>query len=291
MNIAWIGTGIMGLAMASHLQKAGHNLTVFTRTKDKAKELLEAGATWADNPMQAAKDADIVFSIVGYPADVEEVMLGEFGALKGVKEGAILCDMTTSSPELAEKIALEAQKKNCLSLDAPVTGGDIGAKNGTLSIFVGGEKSAFDKALPCFEAMGGKILHCGVAGMGQKAKLGNQIAVAGLMFSVCESITFAQEAGLDINSWLETVEAGAAGSKHLTNIGRRIINKDFAPAFFVEHFLKDLGLCLKQCEAMNLKLPGLELAEKTYRHLVENGYSKDGTQVLAKVLAARNIGK
>ncbi len=289
MNIAWIGTGIMGLAMAGHLQKAGHKLTIYTRTKQKAKVLLDAGATWAENPMQAAKNSDIIFSIVGYPTDVEEVILGEFGALNGIKEGAILCDMTTSCPELAVKIATKARKKNCFSLDAPVTGGDIGAKNGTLSIFVGGEKSAFDKALPCFEAMGGKILHCGTAGMGQKAKLGNQIAVAGLLFSVCESITFAQEAGLDINNWLETVEAGAAGSNQLSNVGRRIINNDFAPGFFVEHFLKDLCLCIKECQAMNLELPGLILAEKTYRKLVEKGYAKDGTQVLAKALSERNI--
>ncbi len=290
MNIAWIGTGIMGLAMAQNLQKKGHKLTIYTRTKEKAQPLFDNGATWAVNPLEAAKNADIVFSIVGYPADVEEVMLGEHGALKGLKAGGILCDMTTSSPELAMQIAIEARQKNCLSLDAPVTGGDIGAKNATLSIFVGGEEEAFTKALPCFEAMGKKIVHCGTAGMGQKAKLGNQVAIAGLMFSVCESITFAKEAGLDVQQWLETVGAGAAGSTALNNIGPRILNEDFAPGFFVEHFLKDLGLCIKQCEAMKLKLPGLALAEKTYRFLVEQGLGKEGTQVLASILASRKLG-
>ncbi len=287
MNIAWIGTGVMGLSMATNLHKAGHKLCIYTRTKEKATPLLEMGATWAKSPMEAAKDADIVFSIVGYPADVEEVMIGEYGALKGLKAGGILCDMTTSSPDLAVQIATEARQKNCFSLDAPVTGGDIGARDATLSIFVGGDKEAFEKALPCFEAMGRTILHCGEAGTGQIGKLGNQVAVAGLMFSVCESVTFAKQAGLNVTKWLETVEAGSAGSKHLSNTGRRIINEDFTPTFFVEHFLKDLGLCLKQCEAMNLKLPGLELAEKTYRQLVEKGHGKDGTQFFAKALADR----
>ncbi len=287
MNIAWIGTGIMGLPMATNLQNAGHKLCIYTRTKEKAATLIEKGATWAKSPMEAAKDADIVFSIVGYPADVEDVLIGEYGALKGLKAGGILCDMTTSSPDLAVQIAAEAKQKNCLSLDAPVTGGDIGARNATLSILVGGEKEAFDKALPCFEAMGQKIIHCGAAGMGQKAKVGNQIAIAGLMFSICEALVYVQEAKLDVNQWIDTIIAGAAGSTALKNIGPRIVKGDFSPGFFVEHFLKDLGLCLKECEAMNLKLPGLELAEKTYRHLVEKGHGKDGTQILARVLADR----
>ncbi len=289
MKLAWIGTGIMGCAMAGHLRKAGHEIAIYTRTKEKAAPLLDMGATWAASPLEAASQADIVFSIVGFPSDVEEVMLGEHGALNGLKAGGILCDMTTSCPNLAQRIATKAAEKQCHSLDAPVTGGDIGAKNATLSIFVGGDENAFNKVLPCFEAMGKRIVHCGGAGFGQKAKLGNQVAIAGVMFSVCESIIFAQEAGLDVNLWLETVGVGAAGSTAMTNLGPRIVDNNFAPGFFVEHFLKDLKLCIEQCQAMNLNLPGLTLAEKTYTTLVEKGYGKDGTQVLAKLLSERAL--
>ncbi len=289
MKLAWIGTGIMGCAMAGHLCKAGHELSVFTRTEKKAAPLLEMGATWAKSPLDAASNADIVFSIVGFPSDVEEVILGEQGALKGLKEGGILCDMTTSSPSLAQTIAKEAAQKGCFSLDAPVTGGDIGAKNATLSIFVGGEKSAFDKVLPYFEVMGQRILHFGDAGTGQIAKLGNQVAIAGVMFSLCESIAFVQEAGLDVEKWLEAVKAGAAGSAAMTNIGPRIIQKNYAPGFFVEHFLKDLKLCIEQCKVMNLNLPGLALAEKTYAMFVEQGYAKEGTQIFSKLLEERTL--
>lgn len=284
-RLGWIGTGVMGHSMAGHLLAAGYPLTVYSRTKAKAEGLLACGARWAETPREVARNADIVFSIVGYPRDVEEVMLDEQGALSGLSEGGILCDMTTSSPELAQRIAAAAAAKGCASLDAPVTGGDIGAREARLSIFVGGDKEAFERVRPCFEAMGKNILHCGAAGTGQQAKLANQVAIAGVMFSVCESMLFAQEAGLDVRQWLELVVPGAAGSTAMGTLGRRLLGCDYAPGFFVEHFIKDLGLCLEECKRMGLVLPGVALAEQVYRMAQAQGHGKDGTQVLLQVLA------
>ncbi len=284
-TLGWIGTGIMGLSMASHLRKAGFELVIYSRTKEKATPLLEMGAVWAENPRQVAEKSDAVFSIVGFPNDVEEIMLGENGALKGLKAGGILCDMTTSCPSLAARIAHEAQLKGCFSVDAPVTGGDVGAKNATLSIFVGGEKHAYETLLPCFESMGKTIVHCGDSGMGQKAKLANQVAIAGVMFSVCESLLFAKECGLDVATWRETVIPGAAGSTAMNVLGKRLMDKDYSPGFFVEHFRKDLGLCIDECRRMGLTLPGLTMAEQAYRLLEAQGHGKDGTQVLIDGLA------
>lgn len=284
-RLGWIGTGVMGHSMAGHLLAAGYPLTVYSRTKAKAEGLLACGARWAETPREVARNADIVFSIVGYPRDVEEVMLGEQGALSGLSEGGILCDMTTSSPELAQRIAAAAAAKDCASLDAPVTGGDIGAREARLSIFVGGDKEAFERVRPCFETMGKNILHCGAAGTGQQAKLANQVAIAGVMFSVCESMLFAQEAGLDVRQWLELVVPGAAGSTAMGTLGRRLLGCDYAPGFFVEHFIKDLGLCLEECKRMGLVLPGVALAEQVYRMAQAQGHGKDGTQVLLQVLA------
>lgn len=284
-RLGWIGTGVMGHSMAGHLLAASYPLTVYSRTKAKAEGLLACGARWVETPREVARNADIVFSIVGYPRDVEEVMLGEQGALSGLSEGGILCDMTTSSPELAQRIAAAAAAKGCASLDAPVTGGDIGAREARLSIFVGGDKEAFERVRPCFEAMGKNILHCGAAGTGQQAKLANQVAIAGVMFSVCESMLFAQEAGLDVRQWLELVVPGAAGSTAMGTLGRRLLGCDYAPGFFVEHFIKDLGLCLEECKRMGLVLPGVALAEQVYRMAQAQGHGKDGTQVLLQVLA------
>ena len=284
-RLGWIGTGVMGHSMAGHLLAAGYPLTAYSRTKAKAEGLLACGARWAETPREVARNADIVFSIVGYPRDVDEVMLGEQGALSGLSEGGILCDMTTSSPELAQRIAAAAAAKGCTSLDAPVTGGDIGAREARLSIFVGGDKEAFERVRPCFEAMGKNILHCGAAGTGQQAKLANQVAIAGVMFSVCESMLFAQEAGLDVRQWLELVVPGAAGSTAMGTLGRRLLGCDYAPGFFVEHFIKDLGLCLEECKRMGLVLPGVALAEQVYRMAQAQGHGKDGTQVLLQVLA------
>ena len=235
LRIGWIGTGVMGSSMAGHLLAAGWPLTVYSRTKAKADSLLAQGAQWAESPRAVAAASDIVFSIVGFPKDVEEVMLGENGALRGLTKGGIVCDMTTSSPALAQRIAEAAAAQGCAALDAPVTGGDVGAREARLSIFVGGDKAAFERVEPCFSKMGQRLMHCGPAGSGQKAKLANQVAVAGVMFSVCESLLFAQEAGLDVAQWLELVVPGAAGSTAMGTLGRRLLKTDYAPGFFIDH--------------------------------------------------------
>ncbi len=284
-RIGWIGTGVMGLSMAGHLQKAGYSLTVYNRTKAKAQTLLDGGAQWAETPQAVAAASDIVFSIVGYPADVAEIALGEHGVFQGLAAGGIFCDMTTSSPPLAEYIATQAAEKGCMALDAPVTGGDIGAREARLSIFVGGAAESFARTRPCLECMGKTIVHTGSVGAGQRAKLANQIAVAGVTFSVCESLLFAQEAGLDVRQWLETVIHGAAGSTAMNTLGRRILDGDYEPGFYVEHFLKDLRLCLDECRSMQLTLPGLAAAEQVYQTLVAQGYAKKGTQSLIQALA------
>lgn len=286
LRIGWIGTGVMGLSMAGHILDAGWPLTVYTRTSAKADPLLARGARWAASPAAVAEASDAVFSIVGYPADVEAVMLGPEGALSGLGKGGILCDMTTSSPELARRIAAEAAARGCASLDAPVTGGDVGAREATLSIFVGGDASALAALRPCFEVMGKRLMHCGGPGSGQQAKLANQIAVAGVMFSVCESLLYAQEAGLDVAQWLELVVPGAGGSTAMNTLGRRLLRRDYAPGFFIDHFVKDLGLCLEECRRMRLVLPGATLAEEFYRMMQARGHGKDGTQALIRCLAA-----
>lgn len=285
MRVGFIGTGVMGSSMAGHLLNAGFPLTVFNRTKSKADSLIQKGAEWASSPKEVALASDIVFSIVGFPADVESVMLGDDGALKGLRKGGILCDMTTSSPELAKAIFIQAKSVGCFSLDAPVTGGDVGARNATLSIFVGGEEEAFSHAKPCFQAMGKNLMYCGASGQGQQAKLANQIAVAGVMFSVCESMLYAHEAGLNVPEWLELVVSGAAGSVAMNTLGRRLLNADFEPGFFIDHFVKDLGICLAECRHMKLVLPGLNLAEQFYRMMQAQGNGKKGTQLLLESLA------
>ena len=285
LRIGWIGTGVMGLSMAGHLQAAGWPLTIYSRTRSKAAPLLDRGAQWADSPRAVAATSDVVFSIVGFPADVEEVMLGENGALAGLAPGGILCDMTTSSPSLARRMSEAAAARGCSALDAPVTGGDVGAREARLSIFVGGDSAALARIRPCLERMGQRILHCGAAGMGQQGKLANQVAVAGVMFSVCESMLYAQEAGLDVTQWLELVIPGAAGSTAMGTLGRRLLKADYAPGFFIEHFVKDLGLCLEECRRMNLVLPGVALAEQLYRAMQAQGQGRLGTQNLIRCLA------
>lgn len=284
-RVGFIGLGVMGSSMASHLLQAEYPLTVYNRTKSRAQPLLDAGAEWADSPRDVALESDIVFSIVGYPSDVEEITLGENGILKGLRKGGIMCDMTTSSPELAKKIAQNAKHVGCFSLDAPVTGGDIGAKNATLSIFVGGDEEAYERSLPYLQAMGKNFMFCGGPGQGQQAKLANQVAVAGVMFSVCESLLYAREAGLDLEKWLELVVPGAAGSVAMNTLGRRILKSDFDPGFYVEHFVKDLGICLDECRRMGIILPGTALADEFYRLMLYNGNGKKGTQLLVDCLA------
>lgn len=285
IDIGWIGLGVMGLPMAEHLLDAGCSLTVYNRTSGKAQPLISKGAKLAANPKEVAKASRIVFTMVGYPSDVEEVILGENGVLSGLAQGGIICDMTTSSPVLAQKIASEAQKNNCFALDAPVTGGDVGARNASLSIFVGGEEKAWQTITHYLQYMGKKFMYCGGAGMGQQAKLANQVAIAGVMFSVCESLLYCQQAGLDVAKWLELVVQGAAGSTAMNTLGQRILAGDFEPGFFITHFVKDLGLCLEECKRMNLVLPGTNLANEFYSMMNARGSGKDGTQKLIAFLA------
>lgn len=281
-KIAFIGTGVMGASIVKHLLNASYDVTVTTRTKQKAEPLIELGAQWADTVLQAVKEADVIFTMIGTPADVEAVYLSESGILAGGRIGQVLVDMTTSSPELAADIAKEAKKKQMLSLDAPVSGGDIGAKNGTLSIMCGGEKELFDRLLPILSVFGKEIVYQGEAGAGQHAKMCNQITVAGNMIGVCESLAYAQKSGLDLEKMLKSVASGAAGSWSLSNLGPRIVQGDYEPGFYVKHFVKDLNIALQEAETMQLNLPGLKLAREMYVELLEKGFGEKGTQVLMK---------
>ncbi len=282
MKIAFIGIGVMGKSMASNLMTAGHDLTVYTRTKIKAQDLIDRGAKWASTPIQVAKDVDVVISMVGYPQDVEEIYLGENGVLKSVKAGATIIDMTTSSPKLAQRIYKIALGQGISSLDAPVSGGDVGAKNGTLAIMVGGDKAAFDKMMPLFNAMGKTICYFGTAGSGQYAKMSNQIAIASNMMGVCESLAYAKKCGLNPDDVLSVISTGAAGSWSLSNLAPRMLKGEFAPGFFIKHFIKDMKIAIESAKEMNLQLPGLILAEKLYEELAAKGLENDGTQALIK---------
>ena len=283
MKIAWIGTGVMGESMAGHLMDAGHELFVYNRTKSKTDNLVSRGATLLNEVKDAPKFADVVFTIVGYPKDVEEVYLGENGLITTAKKGQVFVDMTTSSPTLAEKISNEFLKVGAYALDLPVTGGDVGARNATLSIMAGGDKKVFEEVvLPLVEKLGKNITYFGMAGKGQYTKLANQIAIATTMISVAESFKFAKEVGLDLDSFFKTVSTGSGGSFSMTSYGPRILNGDFKPGFFTHHFIKDMKLALEECEKMNIKLPGLETAYKIYNELEEEVRNTNGTQAISK---------
>jgi 3-hydroxyisobutyrate dehydrogenase len=289
MNIGWIGTGIMGAAMAGRLQAAGHTLHVFNRSPAKAAPLLERGATWCASPAAVAQAAEAVFTIVGYPADVEEVYFGARGLFAAEKiTAALVVDMTTSPPELARRIAAAAAARGLAALDAPVTGGDIGAREGSLSIMVGGAAAAFERALPLLRLLGKSIERVGGPGAGQQAKLVNQIIIAGTMVGLCEALLVAARAGLDQAQLINLLGAGAAGSWALQRLGPRIARGDHAPGFMVDHFLKDLGLALQEAEALGLKLPGVELARTLYEKARALGHGRSGTQALLLALEALN---
>lgn len=290
MKIGWIGTGIMGASMAGHLMNAGHELTVYNRTKSKTDYLTSRGAVPADNPAAAAGGMDMVFTIVGYPADVEEVYFGEDGIMSAISSGAILVDMTTSSPDLAIRIASAAEAKGALALDAPVSGGDVGAKEARLAIMVGGEASAFEKAKPLFQIMGKTIALLGPAGSGQHTKMANQIAIAGTMIGTVEALLYARCAGLDLNALIDVIGSGAAGSWTINNLGRRIAGGDMEPGFMVMHYVKDMGIALAESKRMNLALPGLALVESFYRAAMGRGMERKGTQSLFAVLDDLNGG-
>ncbi len=287
-RIGWIGTGVMGKSMCSHLIKAGYEVSVFNRSKEKANELIELGAQWCSNPKEVADKSDIVFTIVGFPIDVKEVYLGENGVLRGIKEGSIVVDMTTSEPTLAQLIYDKAKKKGVFSIDAPVSGGDVGAREGTLAIMAGGDKDIYDQVLPLFELMGKNIAYMGKAGAGQHTKMSNQILIASTMIGVVESLLYAYKAGNDLNDVINVIGKGAAGCWSINNLGPRIVAGNFDPGFFIKHFVKDMGIALQEAKQMKLSLPGLALAYQFYISAMAMDLENLGTQGLYKVLAKMN---
>ena len=285
-KIGWIGTGVMGASMCGHLMEAGYSATVFSRTKSKAEGLLARGATWAGSPKDVAAASDIIFTIVGFPHDVREVILGEQGVVHGLPEGNVVVDMTTSEPSLAVEIAEATEAKGANSIDAPVSGGDVGAREARLSIMIGGHKPVVNRVMPLFEIMGKTLVHQGGPGAGQHTKMVNQTLIATNMIGVCEALLYAHRAGLDLTTVMQSVASGAAGSWSLSNLGPRIIDDNFDPGFFVEHFIKDMGIALAEAKRMNLSLPGLALAHQLYVSLAAQGHAKDGTHALQLALAS-----
>lgn len=285
-RLGWIGTGVMGASMCGHLIGKGFAMTVYNRTRSRTEGLIGQGARWADSPKAVAEAADVVFTIVGYPSDVRHVTLGPDGSLAGSKLGTILVDMTTSEPNLAVEIAETAKQRGVYSVDAPVSGGDIGAREARLSIMIGGEKEVVDALAPCWEAMGKTIVHQGGPGAGQHTKMANQILIATNMIGVCEALLYAYRAGLDLNTVMQSVTPGAAGSWSLANLGPRIIANNFDPGFYVEHFIKDMGIALSEARRMNLALPGLALAHQLYIALAAQGHARAGTHALELALAS-----
>lgn len=284
-RIGWIGTGVMGSSMCGHLIDAGFSATVYNRTRAKAEPLLKKGAAWADTPRAVAERSDVVFLIVGFPSDVRQAVLGEDGALAGSKSGNVIVDMTTSQPSLAVEIYQAAKAKGVHAVDAPVSGGDVGAREARLSIMLGGDAEVIEALQPCWQAMGKTIVHQGGPGAGQHTKMVNQILIATNMIGVCEALLYGYKAGLDLNTVMQSVASGAAGSWSLSNLGVRIINNNFDPGFFVEHFIKDMGIALEESKRMGLCMPGLALAHQLYVALKAQGHGRDGTHALALALA------
>src|SRR5699024_10389026 len=282
--IGFVGTGVMGSSMVKNLQAAAYTVNIYTRTKQKAEPVIESGAIEKETVAALARSADVIITMVGYPEDVKAIYIGDKGIRRRAKDGTYLVDMTTSSPTLAEEIYDEAKKHNLHALDAPVSGGDIGAKNGTLTIMVGGDEAPFEAVLPVFKVLGENIILQGKAGAGQHTKLANQITIATNMIGVCEAIIYAKHAGLDPSRMLDSIEAGAAGSWSLSNLGRRMIKGDYAPGFFVKHFIKDMKIAIESAKEMGISTPGLELSLRLYEELSEMGEGDSGTQALIKLL-------
>lgn len=281
--VGFIGLGIMGSSMAGRLAAAGYPLHVYNRTRAKAEPLIEAGATWQASPQALAEAADVVFTIVGTPADVRELYLGDGGLITHARRDAVLIDMTTSSPKLAEELAARASERGVHMLDAPVSGGDVGARDGRLSIMVGGASDVLARVEPMLRCLGTNIVLQGGAGAGQHTKLCNQIVIASTMLGVCEGLAYAQSAGLDASTVLSSIGGGAAGGFQLNILGPRIANGDFAPGFFIEHFIKDMRIAHEEAQQMGRELPGLELVRGLYKKLAEQGYTRNGTQALFKL--------
>lgn len=288
VKVGWIGTGVMGRSMCGHLLRAGCAVTLYTRSRDKAAALLEAGASWQGCPTDVAQRSDVVFTMVGFPADVEQVYLAPDGILNGAKSGAIVCDMTTSEPSLAVRIHAEAARKGIASIDAPVSGGDVGAREAKLAIMVGGEKQAFERILPLLQKMGETISLMGGPGAGQHTKMANQIVITGNMIGMVEALLYTQKAGLGLEAMIDIVGKGAAASWSLNNLGRRIAKGDYNPGFYIKHFVKDMGIALEEARRMKLSLPGLALVDQLYISAQALGMEDLGTQGLYKVIAAMN---
>ena len=281
-NVGFIGAGVMGKSMIRNLMKKGFQVTVYSRTKSKAEDIIAEGAIWRDSAAECTKGQDVIITIVGFPKDVEETYFGEKGVIANSEDNAILIDMTTSSPKLAAKIYDEAKAAGKHALDAPVSGGDSGAKAGTLSIMVGGDKEIFEKAMPVFEAMGTNIIYEGAAGCGQHTKMANQIALTGCIAGVCEAITYARKTGLDIQTMLDSISAGAAGSWQMSNMAPRMLKGDFNPGFFIKHYIKDMNIATEEGREAGADLSISEAVLAIYKDLEAKGLGDLGTQALLK---------
>lgn len=281
--VGFIGLGVMGQSMAGHILNAGYELHVYTRTKNTAQNIISKGAVWEDTVVELSTKCNVIITIVGFPADVEEVYLGDKGILNHAAEGTIVMDMTTSSPDLAENIYERAKKNGIDSLDAPVSGGDLGAQNASLSIMVGGDKKAFEKVFPLFEVMGKNIVLQGKAGAGQHTKMANQIAIAAGVVAVCESLAYAKKAGLDPETVLKSIGKGAAESWSLNNLGPRMIARNVEPGFYIKHFIKDMNIAAASSTRLGLKTPGLDLTLSLYKKMADMGFENNGTQALFKL--------
>jgi len=279
-KIGFIGTGVMGRSLVKHLLKANHEVSIYTRTKEKAADLVKEGAIMVSSPIEVAKKVEILFTMVGYPQDVEEIYFGDNGIFQIDNVNLIVIDMTTSTPTLAKKIDEKAKEKGMRSLDAPVSGGDIGAQLGKLSIMCGGEKSTYEEVLPILNIFGETILYQGKAGAGQHTKMCNQITIASGMIGVCEALAYGKKAGLDLEQVLRSISTGAAGSWSLSNLAPRMIARNNEPGFYIKHFMKDMRIALEEADKMGLQLPGLTLAKSLYEELMEEGYAENGTQAL-----------
>jgi 3-hydroxyisobutyrate dehydrogenase len=288
-TIGWIGTGVMGSSMCGHLLTAGYRVIVHSRTKSKAQPLLNRGAQWAESPRAVAAQSEALFTMVGFPQDVRQVYFGTDGILSGAGAGTIFIDMTTTQPSLSREIAVTASTKDLSAIDAPVSGGDVGAKNAALSIMIGGDATSVQAVMPLFELLGKKIVHQGGPGSGQQAKLCNQIVIAGTMVGVCESLLYGHKAGLDLNRMLESIRGGAAACWTLDNLAPRILQRNFDPGFFVEHFIKDMGIALEEASRMKIVLPGLTLVHQLYQTVQTLGHGRSGTHAL--ILALEDLCK
>ncbi len=287
-RLGWIGTGVMGVSMCGHLLEKGYAVTVHNRTKAKTQVLLDKGAQWADSPRAVAANSQVVFKMVGYPRDVREVYFDVDGVLAGAKPGSFVVDMTTTEPSLSQEIYSAGKKLAVTAIDAPVSGGDVGARNATLSIMVGGDAEAVEQVRPLLEILGKTIIHQGKAGAGQHAKMCNQIVIAGTMIGVCESLLYGQRAGLNLETMLQSIRGGAAGCWSLENLAPRILKNNFAPGFLVDHFVKDMEIALAAAERMDLTLPGLKLVRDIYHTLQTMGHGRSGTHALYLALEAMN---